>query len=278
MTRRDLSRIAEELRALLERVPASPEGLTSRQANDLRQQLEHVVAELKAKAAALDPTREPDSFFDPSDPRLFGVFAAIALVGQERVRLTAISDPRFYGSGVYAIYYRGGFEAYAPITRSEHPIYVGKAEPAASGARTPKDQDTRLHRRLSEHQKTIASATRSLRVEDFDCRYLVVQSGWEGAAETALINLFHPVWNKESRILYGFGKHGDAAETRGNKRSPWDTLHPGREWAGHDKLEDARPLRQIRQDIADHFARHAVVRDVEGVVRQLLATIQVNRP
>lgn len=31
-------------------------------------------------------------------------------------------------------------------------------------------------------------------------------------------------------------KHGDAAKTRANKRSPWDVVHPGRLWALDDRL------------------------------------------
>ena len=73
---------------------------------------------------------------------------------------------------------------------------------------------------------------------------LVVQSGWETAAEDYLIRLFRPIWNKETKILYGLGKHGDSAETRTNKRSLWDTLHPARVWAA-PTLEDARSPAEI---------------------------------
>ena len=37
-----------------------------------------------------------------------------------------------------------------------------------------------------------------------------VQSHWQGAAEGYLINLFRPVWNNETDVCYGLGKHGDA--------------------------------------------------------------------
>jgi Eco29kI-like restriction endonuclease len=42
-----------------------------------------------------------------------------------------LPPPRFDGAGIYAIYYRGPFPAYAPISSSacERPIYVGKAVP-----------------------------------------------------------------------------------------------------------------------------------------------------
>ena len=39
------------------------------------------------------------------------------------------------------------------------------------------DQGDRLSRRLSDHRKNIGKATTTLRLDDFDCRTLVVQSG-----------------------------------------------------------------------------------------------------
>lgn len=68
-------------------------------------------------------------------------------------------------------------------------------------------------------------------ISDFDFRYLVVRSAWVETAEDQLIEHFRPVWNMETKVCCGYGKHGDDLGTRANKRSPWDTLHPGREWA-----------------------------------------------
>jgi hypothetical protein len=36
------------------------------------------------------------------------------------------------------------------------------------------------------------------------------------------------IWNRQTKPVPGFGKHGDSAETRSNSRSPWDTIRPGR--------------------------------------------------
>ena len=44
-----------------------------------------------------------------------------------------------------------------------------------------------------------------------DCRFLIVRTGWQGAAEDFLIELFSPVWNNETGICYEFGKHEDSA-------------------------------------------------------------------
>ena len=63
------------------------------------------------------------------------------------------------------------------------------------------------------------------------------------------------------RICYGFGKHGDAAKTRANRRSPWDTLHPGRKWAttAHNVPND-KSVNQILSEIAEHFVKFPPIR------------------
>ena len=278
MTSRELGKLAGEIRELLARVPAAADGLSTRQARTLRGELAEVATKLRERIARLDPTRQPDSFFDPLDPRLFGLFAAIALIGQDRLPLASMAETRFYGSGVYALYYTGSFAVYKPIKKTEHPIYVGKARPQGKNARTPVEQGEKLCGRLNDHRKNISKATKTLRVADFACRYLVVQSGYEAPAESALIDLFSPIWNGETRILYGFGKHGDSADTRGNKRSPWDTLHPGRAWAGHRRLEDARSVSEIKSDVREHFERHPPVRGPQHVLHDLVAQIRNARP
>lgn len=220
--------------------------------------LRRLIADLEAALGRLDPVTMPLAVFDPSNPKIIGRFTALALLAQERVPLSAV--PAFYGSGVYAIYYRGDYPLYAPIRDTETPIYVGQAAPAERNARSARDQGERLAARLNEHRKNIAKAESSLSLGDFEARYLVVQSGWETAAEDYLIHLFRPLWNNETKLVFGLGKHGDAATTRANKRSPWDTLHPGRKWA-EATLEDSRSPEQLDREVEEHFRRHAPVRD-----------------
>lgn len=273
MTQSDFLTLADEFRAVLARLPEKPEDLSGTRGKKVREELEELAGELHARLALLDPTRHPDAVFDPADPRLFGVFAALALVGQERAPLAAVADNRFYGSGVYAIYYTGAFETYKRISRTEHPIYVGKADPAVPNARTPREQGDRLCGRLNEHRKNIARAE-NLDLADFECRYLVVATGWQTAAESALIGLFRPLWNKETGILLGFGKHGDSAETRRNKRSPWDVLHTGRKWAAADSIEDAKSPREIRAEVKEHLDAHAPVPDIQHIVKELMTQMR----
>ena len=129
----------------------------------------------------------------------------------------------------------------------------------------PAHMGTSLAIRLIEHKKNIERASETLRIEDFDYRALVVQSGWEGPAETYLIRMFRPLWNKEVKILQGFGKHGDSVTTRANKRSPWDTLHEGRNWAGGEGQTDKRTPTEILDDIRHHFERTVIYRSFEDV-------------
>jgi hypothetical protein len=181
---------------------------------------------------------------------------ADTLLLQDKEKLTNVVKHSFYGAGVYAIYYRGPFDCYTPISRKDHPIYVGKADPDALHALTPQEQGLRLFSRLKDHNRSLSSVD-NLKLEDFDCRYLVVRSAWVETAEDLLIDWFKPVWNNELKVCYGFGKHGDSAGTRSNERSPWDTLHPGRPWAkSEDNTPNKRSVAQIRTDIAEHFRKY----------------------
>jgi hypothetical protein len=72
-------------------------------------------------------------------------------------------------------------------------------------------------------------------------------------------------------ICYGFGKHGDDPGTRANLRSPWDTLHPGRDWAHRDpKMKDARPQERIIEDIRQHLAKFPPLGSIDEILRRFL--------
>lgn len=255
-----------ELRNSIARLPESA-GLSQRARKTLESQLRELVDQLSDRLADLDPISQPTSVFDPSNPKVVGRFVSLALVAQQRHPLSAI--PRAYGSGVYAVYYIGDFEAYRPISNTETPVYVGQAAPIVRGARTPREQGPRLCSRLSDHQKNIAKAKTTLRLEDFEFRSLVVQSGWESAAEDYLIHLFRPIWNSETNVLYGLGKHGDSATTRANSRSPWDTLHPGRAWAA-GSTADAKSPATIADELGAHFSKHPVFQSLDEVLASFL--------
>lgn len=240
--------------------------LDSRAAKRARGQVRSIVEQLRTAAISLDPIQQPSSIFNPANPRTVGLFVSIALLAQKREPLGEVKP--YYGSGVYAIYYQGGYKPYAPLLWSEHPIYVGKADPALADAKTPEEQEDRLARRLRDHAKAIERAD-NLEIEHFTCRQLVVASGLQAAAETYLIDLFRPIWNKEVKVAFGIGKHGDSPETRGNKRSPWDTLHQGRKWAHSDaKMKDQASVAEIVARVSGHFAKHPPFKNIEAVLHQ----------
>jgi hypothetical protein len=138
----------------------------------------------------------------------------------------------FVGCGVYAIYYHGKLPFYSQLSSKmcNKPIYVGEAVPSGSrkGSREGKfEQGNFLYRRLSDHAKSIKQAE-NLRIEDFLCRYLVVERVWITLAEQFLINHFQPVWNT---VVDGFGNHHVGKGRSEGRRPQWDILHPGRPWA-----------------------------------------------
>ena len=243
--------------------------LSSTRAKRIRDTITDASMTLQKVIEELDPIKHPGFVFDPSNPNVAGRIIGITMIAQPRKLLANIE--RFYGSGVYALYYNGDFPMYAGIARREHPIYVGKADPTRPSSKTAFEQGDRLSSRLSDHRKNIAKATTTLRLQDFEYRALVVQTGWQTAAENYLIHLFKPIWNNEMKIAYGLGKHGDDPGTRANLRSPWDTLHPGREWALRDpKIKDARSSDRIVQDIAKHLERYPALGTLDEILRKFI--------
>lgn len=224
--------------------------------------------QIDAIGRSVDEIGLPDAFFDPTDPRLVGYFVALALVAQERKPLASIG--RFYGSGVYAIYYIGDEELYRPISKTETPIYVGKADPDGQ-PKTVIDQGTKLADRLNEHSKNIDKVD-GISLKDFECRALAVQSGYQASAESHLIKLFRPVWNNETKILFGIGKHGDSSKTRANNKSPWDTIHPGRAWATDNR--EAKSVNAIKEDVAAHFTTARLYHTTNDVFAAFVAAIR----
>ena len=256
-----------ELSEALAREEASQ--LKPGQAKSVHKTVSEAYERLREVMDDLDPIKRPGFVFDPSNPNVAGRIAGVAMIGQARKAL-AVAE-RFYGSGVYAIYYNGDFPAYAAISKKENPIYVGKADPADPGSKTVTEQGDRLANRLNDHRRNLEKATTTLRLEDFEYRALVVQTGWQSSAEEYLIDLFKPIWNSQIGICYGFGKHGDDPATRANLRSPWDTLHPGRDWAHRDvNMRDARPAERIIESINEHFAKYPPLGSIDEILRRFL--------
>lgn len=177
--------------------------------------------------------------FNPLQKRNLAASIAEALLESEPDPLGSLEP--FLGPGVYAIYYTGPHPAYEALSVANRdgkwwaPIYVGKAIPKGGRkgsevfdeeSETPKGRS--LYGRLKEHADSIRLASTTLSIEDFHCRYLVVDEIWIPLGENLLISRFMPVWNK---VLDGFGNH-DPGKGRYNGLAPrWDLIHPGRAWA-----------------------------------------------
>ncbi len=181
-----------------------------------------------------------------------------ALLGAPLVPLAELAE--FDGAGVYAIYYSGPFQPYAPLARANQtnpgsaPIYAGQAEPEGGrkgGLLEDNPKTKKLFVRLNQHKKTIESANKSLALADFSVRWLVLDSIWLGLAEAMLINRYNPLWNA---VVEGFGNN-DPGGKRGKGRLPlWDSLHPGRSWAvGMDppQFDKEKLLRRIEEHLTN---------------------------
>jgi hypothetical protein len=247
-----LSALDSALTQVVAAVKADPSPATVRR---VREGLtKHFEAVEKARSQA-DPVSTPFTSFDPSDPKTVGRMVSLALLAQPMVPLDAVKPA--YGSGVYAIYYTGDHPLYQRISGTETPIYVGKADPSNGDASTSREQGPRLTGRLIEHAATIATAEKYatesglapglsvIRMADFKCRRLVCATNAQLVAERHLIRMFRPVWNSDTKACWGMSKHGDAASTRRNKRSPWDVVHPGRTWALDKQLENNATAEEV---------------------------------
>ena len=231
-----------------------------------------------------DPISLPSQVFDPSDPKTVGRMVSIALLAQPRVPLGSIKPA--YGSGVYAIYYEGSHPLYTRIAGTETPIYVGKADPTNGDASTAREQGPRLTARLIEHAGTIATTERHaesqglpetlspIHLSDFTCRRLVCATNAQLVAERHLIRMFWPVWNSDTKACWGMSKHGDAAKTRKNKRSPWDVVHPGRPWALDSALEDNASVEEIAERIGAVLDQYPPKIDHAALVEEMLLAFQ----
>ena len=145
-------------------------------------------------------------------------------------------------AGVYALYYSGPFPAYGGMDEEE-PIYVGQAVHTKTKPRP-------LRQRLAEHAQSIESAE-NLDLQDFRCRWVVLDPVWIGMTERILIDQYRPVWND---VLKGFGIHAPGSGRGNQARSRWDTLHPERDMAANlpPREESAAELMEL---IAEHRDR-----------------------
>lgn len=235
---------------------------------------------VEAARAMTDRVKMPRGTFDPSDPKIVGRMVSLALIAQPKMLLANVTET--YGSGVYAIYYHGDHLLYREISGSETPIYIGKADPAKYDASTPREQGSRLTDRLLEHagiiqlaevyanENKLAAGLHGIQLSDFSCRALVCATNAQLAAENHLIRMFWPIWNSETKACWGLSKHGDSAGTRGNKRSPWHVVHPGKPDFLDARLVDSLSPAEIDERIKAVIAKVPVRTDHAALLNEML--------
>ncbi|GAA2156180.1 hypothetical protein GCM10009760_56880 [Kitasatospora kazusensis] len=203
-----------------------------------------------------EPRSGPESIYDPLRRENLGRSVLWALTSREAQRLDQI--PRFSGCGIYAIYYAGDHELYAPIAsdKFEVPIYVGKADPSGGrkGVTVGKAwEGNPLWSRLRKHAAKI-SETDDLNVEDFFARYLPADDLFTPMAERLMISDLRPVWNV---ALEGFGVNPQGSGRESTQLRPkWHEVHPGVEWAKRMPAQPGGP-EPLRQEVRDHLALHS---------------------
>lgn len=192
--------------------------------------------------------------YNPLDKKNLGASVAEALLGRKPKSLGELKT--FDGAGLYAIYYHGAAPVYERLAQRnsggelQAPIYVGKAIPKGArkgGVGVAGSNSKVLFSRLSEHADSIR-ATPSLAVEDFSCRFLVVDDIWIPLGESLLIAKFTPIWNT---LIDGFGNHDPGRGRYEGMRPRWDVLHPGRAWA-----EKCQPRKETGEHIAREVSAH----------------------
>lgn len=116
-----------------------------------------------------------------------------------------------------------------------------------------------LYNRLREHAKSIDAAI-NLRLQDFRCRYLVVDDIWIPLAESLLISRFSPIWNQ---TLDGFGNHDPGSGRHAGQRPPWDVLHNGRSWATR-LAENVRTTDELLDEVKESIASYRIANRDHG--------------
>ena len=120
-------------------------------------------------------------------------------------------------------------------------LYIGKAagESAKQGFRTASTSEKKLFQRIGQHVGSIRQA-RNLSLEDFRCRYLVLNDAYISLAESVMIRLFRPPWNGMS-----LGSNGVGGPRMAGKESLWDSLHLGRKGRPRGSSARAREAAKV---------------------------------
>ncbi|MCO6009267.1 Eco29kI family restriction endonuclease [Actinoallomurus purpureus] len=163
----------------------------------------------------------------------------------------AYEIPRFEGSGLYALYYRGhSVDLYLPLASLQIPVYAGQALSSNSATGERVRERYPLHSRLKQHRLSILEG--GLPITEFRFRALLLPDVHADLGENALRVGYQPVWNSK---LKGFGSKEQGSTTRQSKKSKWDTVHDGRRRTHGGVIHDVEKLKeQVRAHIAQQVS------------------------
>jgi hypothetical protein len=164
------------------------------------------------------------------------------------------------GAGVYLLYYSGDHIAYRPMkdintgASPKLPIYVGKADRKGKrkGFTFEAGQGSEIQSRSRNHVASIEKVD-DLNPAEFACRFLSIEDAFIGLAESVLVSIFDPLWN---RILDGFGNNPTGGPRSTQAISKWDLFHPGRRrgsGAGKINRNDLEKL------VSDYFVNSGTI-------------------
>ena len=174
-----------------------------------------------------------------------------------KMRNMPLIEP-FREVGVYGLYYFGDSEYYSWLIEKNKtigieekyvPIYIGKAVP--EGSRTARPQITNksaLFGRLKEHADSIQDV-KNLDINHFKCKFVILKNfdiDLIVPLESYLIRYYTPLWNS---CVSGFGIHDPGEPRKNQKKSQWDTIHPGRPFTNKLTNNHIWPEEKIRQKI-----------------------------
>ncbi|MFG2694679.1 Eco29kI family restriction endonuclease [Kitasatospora sp. NPDC048407] len=183
------------------------------------------------------PTQYVPNSFDPLSTEQIANTICETFERQPLVSMTH-EIPRFDGSGLYALYYRGtSVDLYAPLGHLQIPVYAGQALSSNSATGETVREKYPLHSRLRKHRISIIEG--GLPIAEFRFRALFLPDVHADLGENGLRVGYQPIWNSK---LKGFGGNEQGATTRKSKKSKWDTVHGGRRRTHGGVVHDVESL------------------------------------
>ncbi|GAA3251571.1 Eco29kI family restriction endonuclease [Nonomuraea helvata] len=200
------------------------------------------------------PSEYTPASFDPLSTEQIAVTICENFERQPLVSMTH-EIPRFEGSGLYALYYRGtSVHLYLPLANLQIPVYAGQALSSNSATGERVRERFPLHSRLKQHRLSIMEG--GLSIAEFRFRALLMPDVHADLGENGLRVGYQPIWNSK---LKGFGSKEQGSTTRQSKKSKWDTVHDGRRRTHGGVVHDIEALiteakAHIEQQVSNYYS------------------------